>query len=179
MTTSGPRFYIPALLSVVAFFGLVFLYVREFGVLSNTIHAGRLIAGSIVAMLFLNGALLWWFQDRFSPLSRHITEIVLIVVFSTLFAPLFVSLINRGLGKTEFQAFVFLAETPYIATGYGFMKNTSIKPTGYYLEVEDRDGQRRRFRYKKQKYYPITQAGQTVLLPVRKGLFGIRVMALD
>ncbi len=179
MTTSGPRFYIPALLSVVLFFGLIFLYVREFAVLSNTIHAGRLIAASMVGMLFLGGALLWYFRERFQPLARHVTEIALIAVFSVLFAPLFGSLLNRLLGKNEYQSFEFIAETPYIASGYGFMRNTSIKPTGYYLEVFDRDGERWRFRYKKQKYYPISQAGQIISLPVRHGLFGIRVLELD
>jgi len=179
MVTSGPRFYIPALLSVALFFGLMFVYVREFNVLSNTIYAGRLIAGSMVAMLFFGGALLWYFRERFRPLSRHVTEIALVAVFSVLFAPLFGSLANRLLGKTEFQSFEFVAETPYIASGYGFMRNTSPKPTGYYLEVTDRDGRRLRFRYKKQKYYPISQVGQTISLPVRKGLFGIRVVELD
>ncbi len=179
MTTSGPRFYIPALGSVLLFFGLMALYVRESPVFSNTIGVVRLILGSMVLMLLLNIGLLWRFRERFSPWSRHVTEIALLLVFSVLFAPLFGSLLNRGLGRSEFQSFEFIAETPYIATGYGFMKNTSLRPTGYFLEVKDRSGQRLRLRYKKQAYYPITQPGQAVRLPVRKGLFGIRVVELQ
>lgn len=178
MTTSGPRFYVPALGSVLLFFGLMALYVREFAVLSNTIGVLRLIIGSMVVMLLLGAGLLWRFRERFTPLSRHVTEIALILVFSLLFAPLFGSLLNRGLGRTEFQSFEFISETPYIATGYGFLKNTSIRPTGYFLEIKDRSNQRLRLRYKKQAYYPITQPGQQIMLPVRRGLFGIRVVEL-
>ncbi len=178
MTTSGPRFYIPALGSVVFFFGLVYLYSKEFAILSNTVGALRLIFGSMLVMVLLGAGLLWWFRERFTPWARHVTEIALVLTFSVLFAPLFGSLLNRGLGRSETQSFTFIAETPYIASGYGFMKNTSLKPTGYFLEVSDRSGQRLRLRYKKQAYYPITQPGETILLPVRRGLFGIRVVDL-
>lgn len=147
--------------------------------MSNTIHVGRLVLGSMISMLLLGGSLLWRFRERLQPWSRHVTEISLVLVFSTLFAPLFGSLLNRGLGEMGFETFEFIGETPYIATGYGFMKNTTVRPTGYYLEVQDRDGQRLRFRYKKQKYYPITQPGQSISLPVRRGLFGIRIVELD
>ena len=112
MTTSGPRFYLPALGSVLLFFGLMVLYVRESPVFSNTIGVVRLILGSMVLMLLLNIGLLWRFRERFSPWSRHVTEIALLLVFSVLFAPLFGSLLNRGLGRTEFQSFEFIAETP-------------------------------------------------------------------
>ena len=179
MTTSGPRFYIPALASVLLFFGLVYLYTREFAILSNTIRVSRLIIGAMLVMGLLGAGLIWWFRERLTPWSRHITEIVLVVLCSLLFAPLFGSLLNRGLGSTEFQSFTFLAETPYFASGYGFMKNTSLQPTGYFLEVQDRSGQHLRLRYKKQAYYPITQPGDPILLPVRRGLFSIRVVALQ
>lgn len=178
MTTSGPRFYIPAVASVLLFFGLVYVYTREFPILSNTIGVARLVAGSMMGMALLGAGLLWWFRERFTPWSRHVTEIALVLTFSILFAPLFGSLLNRGLGKTEFQSFTFLAETPYIATGYGFMKNTSLQPTGYFLEVRDRSGRHLRLRYKKQAYYPITRPGDPILLPVRRGLFGVRVVDL-
>ncbi len=179
MTTSGLRFYIPALASVLLFFGLMYVYTREFAILSNTIGALWLIIGSMLVMGLLGAGLIWWFRERFMPWSRHVTEIALVLVFSILFAPLFGSLLNRGLGKSEFQSFTFLAETPYFASGYGFMKNTSIQPTGYFLQVQDRSGQRLRLRYKKQAYYPITKPGDPILLPVRRGLFGIRVVALQ
>lgn len=179
MTTSGPRFYIPALASVLLFFGLMYVYTREFAVLSNTIRVSRLIIGSMIVMALLGGGLIWRFRERFTPWSRHVTEITLVLVFSILFAPLFGSLLNRALGSTEFQSFTFLAETPYFASGYGFMKNTSIQPTGYFLEVQDRSGQRLRLRYKKQAYYPITKPGDPILLPVRRGLFGTRVIVLQ
>ncbi len=178
MTTSGPRFYIPALGSVLLFFGLIYLYAREFPILSNTINVMQLVVGSMLAMLLLGAGLLWWFRERLQPWSRHVTEIALVLTFSVLFAPLFGSLLNRGLGKTESQSFIFIAETPYIAMGYGFMKNTSLKPTGYFLAVSDRSGQRLRLRYKKQAYYPITRPGEAISLPVRRGLFGIRVVEL-
>jgi hypothetical protein len=35
-----------------------------------------------------------------------------------------------------------------------------------------------RFRYSKQPYFPITQPDEAILLPIRRGLFGARVLDL-
>jgi hypothetical protein len=160
------------------FFGLIALYGREFSVLSNTFQVKQLI---INAMLFGAGAasvVLYAKRARFTPLRRHIPELAAIIIAVVLFSPLLVSLLNRSLGKTENQAFEFVSETPYIAAVYGILKGEKLKPDGYHLVVRE-NGRTHRFRYKKQAYYPITRPGERVLLPVRKGLFGFRVVMLE
>ncbi len=176
--TQGVRFYLLALGCVLMFFGLIFLYTREFTVFSNTLHVGRLVAGAMITALLLSGGLIWRYRSRFTPWETHLTEVLFITIFSVAFAPLIGSLLNRALGKTANQSFEFVSEIPYIGTGYGFIKGETLQPTGYYLTVRE-GGKRYKFRYKSQRYYPITQPGEQVLLPVRTGLFGIRVVRLQ
>lgn len=171
------RFRLLAVAGVLTFVALMILYVREFGVFSNTIGASRLVAGSIIVALLGAGVVLYRFWDRFSPWERHLPEFFSIIIFSAAFAPLFGSLINRGLGKTTYESFEFLSETPYVATGYGLLMTGKITMYGYYLEARQQ-GALYRFRYKKQAYYPLTKPGDPIMLPIREGLFGVRVMEL-
>jgi hypothetical protein len=163
--------------SVLALFGLIWLYTREFYVLSNTIAAKRLIWGSMITAALLLAICIGGFRKRFMPWENHLTELLFIVIFGVLFAPLFGSLLNRGLGVSTTQSFDFVSEIPYAAMGYGVMKNEKITPTGWYLTVREEDSVHR-FRYRSQAYYPISRPGDTVLLPIREGLFGFRVMEL-
>ena len=166
-----------ALLGVFVFFGLIWLYVREFAVFANTIGAGRLVIGSALIGLLLAAGMLWRWRDRFTPWGRHLPEVLLILISGALFTPLFGSLLNRGLGRTGNQSFQFIAEVPYLASNYGVLKGEKLQPTGYILSVRDKN-RLRTFKYKTQAFYPLTKPGDTVLLPVRNGLFGFRVMLL-
>ena len=175
--TPDSRNRLLALLAVVALFGLVWLYVREFAVLYNTIGAGKLVAGSVFAAAILIGLVLWRWRERFSPLERHLPEVIFLIVFGLLFAPLFGSLLNRSLGSDTHQSFEFVSEVPFLASNYGVLKGEEPRPSGYYLTVKDA-GRYLEFKYKTQVYYPLTKPGETILLPVREGLFGFRVITL-
>lgn len=157
---------------------LLWLYVREFRYLSNTIGVKWLVIGSMLAMSLLITTILWKFRERFSPLERHLPEVLLIFVFCLLFAPLFGSLLNRGLGSPRPRSFEFVAETAYFASGYGILKGEKLKPTGWKLQVND-SGKILRFQYKKQAYFPLSKPGDVIMLPIQKGLFGIEVMELQ
>jgi hypothetical protein len=159
------------------FLGLIGLYVREFPLLSNTFQVKRLIAGAMLLGTTGGAGFLYAKRARFTPLRRHLPELASILTVVVLFSPLLFSLLNRGLGKTEDQAFEFVSETPYLASSYGILKGDKIKPTGYYLVVRE-NGRTHRLQYKKQAYYPITRPGEQILLPVRKGLLGFRVAML-
>lgn len=166
-----------ALAGVLVFLGLMWLYTREFAYFSNTIGIKTLLWGSFAVGLALSGGALYLKRDRFSPVSRHYPELIFIMVMSALFAPLFGSLLNRTLGTKTFSEFKFISETAYIATGYGLIKDEAIKPTGWVLTVNDNNTVRQ-FRYKKQAYYPISQPGDIISLPVTRGLFGVKVIDL-
>ena len=172
---SRPKIY--AFLAVLALFLLGGLYVREYSFLFNSIGVGSLVAGSMVVALAAAGAGLWLARDRFTPWKRHIPEVLLILFFSVLFAPLFGSLLNRAFSLKEYHSFEFVSETPYFASGYGMLKGEKIEPSGYFLNVQEK-GRQHRFKYKSQAYYPLTKSGERILLPVRRGIFGVRVMLL-
>jgi hypothetical protein len=159
------------------FLGLIWLYVREFPLLSNTFQVKRLVVSAMFFGAVGAAGLLYVGRERFTPLRRHLPELASVLTAAVLFSPLLFSLLNRGLGKTEYQSFEFVSETPYLASAYGIIKGDKIKPSGYYLFVRE-NGRTHRLQYKKQAYYPITRPGEQVLLPVRKGLLGFRVAML-
>ncbi len=175
MNQRFPRIF--AVLLTLVFFCLIWLYTLEFPIISNTINGGRLAVGSMVVGLMVSSALLWRFRERFTPWERHRPDVAFIVVSSMFFSPLLGSWINRGLGETELQSFDFVAETPFVASGYGILQGEKLKPSGYHLHVID-NGTKRRFKYKSQQYYPLTKPREKIMLPIRKGIFGARVMLL-
>lgn len=157
--------------------GLVWLYTREFPVFMNTIGVKTLVLGAMGLGALLAGALIYGFRDRFTPWDRHVPEVALTLVFTMLFMPLFVSLINRAGGAQEHQPFEFISEMPYLSSNYGILKGEKIKPSGYRLTVR-KNGRVYHFQYKQQEYFPLTKPGETVLLPVRKGWLGFGIVAL-
>ena len=166
-----------AFLLTLGFFTLIWFYMREFPLLSNTIGAAWLAIGSMLAGFILTAAVIWRFRRRFMPWERHRPDVAFILATSMFFAPLPGSWLNRGLGETTFQTFKFVAETPFVSSGYGILKDEKIKPTGYHLIVEE-NGKIRKFKYKSQSYYPVTKRGEDIMLPIRKGFFGARIMLL-
>lgn len=166
-----------ALVAVLIFALLIGLYVREFSVFSNTLEAKSLMLGSMLAGALITGGILWRFRDRFTPWERHFPGVIFIMVFGVLFSPLFGSLLNRGLGTSTAQSFTFVGETAYYASGYGILKGEKLRPTGWRLVVRE-GAHEHHLRYKTQAYFPLTKPGEQVLLPVRKGLFGVRVVWL-
>jgi hypothetical protein len=168
------------LLSIVAlltFFGLIALYALEFPVFSNTLHVGRLVATAMVFGVLVGAALWYRFRARLAPAENHLPEIISLLVLPPLFMPLFASLLNRAGGREEYRAFRFVSEQPYVAERYGFLRGAEVRPSGYYLTVEA-EGREYRFRYAQQAFYPITRPGESILLPVRRGLLGFRVVQL-
>ena len=176
MKQRNPRLL--ALLLTLCFFGLLWLYVLEFPIISNTLGIRWLAISAMIVGFALSAGIIWRFRDRFTPLEKHRPDVAVIIVMSMVFAPLFGSMLNRALGSTRFQSFNFVSETPFVAAGYGVLQNEKIKPTGYHLIVKE-NGQLRKFKYKTQPYYPLTPPGAEIMLPMRQGFFGARVMLLE
>lgn len=175
MNQRSPKLF--ALLLTLCFFTLIWLYVREFPVSSNTIGGRWLTAGSMLTGLLVSSGIIWRFRDRFIPWERHRPDVTFIVISTMFFSPLLGSYLNRGLGSTTFQSFDFVSETPFVASGYGILKGEKVKPTGYHLLVQE-NGVVHKFKYTSQSYYPVTKPGEKIMLPIRKGLLGARVMLL-
>ncbi len=163
---------------VILMFGMIFLYVKEFPFLGNTLGIKKLVGFAFLAAAILAGLGFLIFRKRLSPISNHGPELVFTIFPILFFAPLVASKINR-IGQTiENQEFAFVSETSFFASGYGILKGEEIKPTGFRLTIREKNGDLKTFKYKTQAYFPITKSGETILLPVRKGVFGFGIMDL-
>jgi len=111
------------------------------------------------------------------PWEEHFPTAVMILIFCLVFAPLFGSLLNRGLGHETVQSFNFVSETAYFASGYGVLKGEKLKPTGWKLLLRERDHEWR-LSYKNQAYFPLTKSGEQINLPMIQGFLGVRVATL-
>lgn len=171
-----PRIY--AGLAALALTGLIALYVFEFPHLRNTIQVRWLVWGSLGFGLLTACIILYSLRARLTPLENHLPEFFSIGIFTVIFMPLFVSLLNRLPGADGYQSFEFLSEKPYVRSAYGIFANEHIKPTHYQLDVRDQ-GKLLRFEYKKQAYFPLSKPGEVIMLPVRKGLLGFRIVQLQ
>ncbi|MEZ4919956.1 MAG: hypothetical protein R2792_12710 [Saprospiraceae bacterium] len=159
------------------FFFLIYLYVREFPVFSNTLNIQALwlyaaLTGCVILVLVY-----FIFNHRIRFIKQQRPEWVALIVCSFLFSPLWVSLLNRSIGETKYESFEFIREEAYFASGYGFIKGEPMKPTGYRLQVKYGD-KTYQFKYKSQAYYPLSKRGDSILLPIKHGLLGIQIMKL-
>lgn len=177
METLSWRVRLGAIFAVAVLFGLIWLYTQEYAVFTNTLQAGRLVLGAVVAGVGLAAGVLFSLRHRLTPWANHVPEVLLVVVFLPLFTPLFASRLNRAGGSVSHRPFEFVAEVPYIASAYGWLRFRPVEATGYRLLVK-KDGCLYRFQYKRQRYFPLSQPGDTVLLPIRRGLLGAEVMEL-
>ena len=167
-----------ALAGVMLFFGLIWIYVLEFPVFTNTVDVRLLVLASMLAGAIAAGVLLYALRTRLRPWERHLPEVFIILVFSILFAPLSGSLLNRAAGKTQYKPFLFVSEHAYVSAPYGLLAGEKTGISGYRLRVESA-GRSYFFQYKKQRYFPLTKPGETVLLPMRRGWLGFRVLELQ
>lgn len=173
----SPLIKILAFAGVGMFFLLSWLYVREFQVFSNTDGLKKLILMAFTAGFIIAGGIFVLLRKRLAPVEKHMPEIFLLFIFVPLLSPLAFSLLNRAGGNKLKQSFEFVAETPYLASAGGLLKNEKIKPTGWHLYVRENQ-QVLHFKYKSQAYFPITEPGEDILLPIQEGLLGFRVMLL-
>jgi hypothetical protein len=167
-----------AILAAVILSILMFLYVREFSAFSNTLEVKSLVLISMLVGAVFAAVGVWLNKARFMPWEEYFPSAVFILIFAMLFAPLFGSLLNRGFGSDETTSFEFVSETAYFASGYGVLKGEKLSPTGWKLVLREA-GKEWRLSYKGQAYFPLTKPGEQVLIPVRQGLFGVRVVELE
>jgi hypothetical protein len=170
-----PRLF--SILLTLLFFALIWVYVKEFPILTNTIGVKWLLGGALTAGLLIASLVVALSFKKLSPPGRHIPELLFIGSVSLIFSPLFASLLNRYPGTDELRSFEFVSETPFLASQYGVLKGEKLKPSGYRLKVRYQ-GRELSFRYKSQAYFPLTKPGEEILVPVRKGIFGFCVVTL-
>lgn len=166
-----------AITCVLALFGLIWLYTQEYPVFTNTLQANRLVIGALLFGALVAAGVVFALRRRLTPWANHVPEVLLIAFLVPLFMPLFASRLNRAGGTVKHRSFEFVAEVPYVASAYGWLRYRSIEVSGYRLIVKAK-GRLHRFQYKSHPHFPLTQPGEMVLLPIRRGVLGIEVMEL-
>ncbi len=173
------KFKILAWLGLLLFIGLFVLYAAEFKWLENTFDAGELIWKSIAGGVLVGILTGLFLKKHAEDLVSHIRLWAACLLVPAFFAPLAGSLTNRLLTphETQLQDFEFWEEKPYASELYGFIEGEKIEPDGYYLFIL-RNGEIKRFKSKFQRFKGVRR-GDIIKMPVKKGLWGFEVVALQ
>ena len=170
---------LPWLLGLLLMLGLIVVYVFEFYYFQRTFSLSRLLLPGALAGV-LTGVVLGW---RFSRMAEDAVDRIQIYLFwtflTTVFFPLLVSLGNRLLSPhpVVWESVAFFEEKPYVSDRFGVLKDEKVKASGYYLFFF-RNGELERI----DNIHPLAPAperGDTILIPVRKGLFGVEWVVSD
>ncbi len=165
-----------AVLAVVLFFLFIIVYANEFEYFNRTINARQLVIPAVIVGLCLGVIAGWYYQRRQTdPVVR--LQIVMACLFAGLIAaPLAGSLSNRLLSPhpTRFQEVDFVKEQPFYSSRFGVLKGESQMPTGYYLFFYYKDKLRRISL--DQSFFEATEEGEPILVPFKKGLWGIELV---
>lgn len=167
--------FLHAVLSVLVLSFFIWRYVMEFDVLSNTLELKELLLISMGVMLVIVVGGIVVFRSRFLPWDEHYAEVVMLIVFGLLFAPLFGSILNRSMGKNTQQTFELVSEKAYFSQGYGILKGDTLKPAGWRLRLRE-GSEIHKLRYKDQAHFPNLRPGESLVLPIREGVLGVRVV---
>lgn len=159
-----------------AFVGLIVLYVLEFSWFDRTMGVQRLVMWSMAVGLIVGLALGWRYRNTTENLTEKIQVYVFFTVMCTIFAPLAGSLSNRLLSPYPIyeQEAMFIEERPYLSEPLGFIQQERPKPTGYYTFFYY-NGKLRRIK-NEDATFPGLQRGETIVLRMRKGLWGPEVV---
>lgn len=170
MRTKDYILYTAAALGLI---GLIVLYVLEFDWFNRTITLKPLIIGSLVVGALAGLGTGYRFRALGEDLVGRIQIYIFFTVLCTLFAPLFGSLSNRLLSPfpAREEAVEFIKEEAFYADRFGLIESEKPPPTGYHLFFFYR-GELHRI-INDHPHFSDRERGDTILLPVRKGLWGV------
>ncbi len=167
-----PSFWKAVMLTVL-FFLFILIYVMEFKHFNLTLNAKRLVVPAVC----IGGGIglllgLYLQKDKVDPVIRMQTVMACLFGFLVV-APLLASLSNRLFifGKPSYEEVEFVREQPFYSSRFGAIKGESQMPTGYYLFFYY-EARLMRISLKKE-FFPGYEEGDLILIPVKKGLWGI------
>lgn len=162
-----------ALLGTLFFFLFIWTYVKEFDHF-NLMPRSK---GLVIPALLIGGSVglivgLYW-QRRYQDTVVRL-QIVMACFFALLIvAPLLASLSNRLLSRQplRYEEVEFVQERAFFASRFGAIKGDSQMPTGFYLFFYYK-GRLVRVSLEK-SYFDTAEDGDLILIPVKKGFWGI------
>lgn len=165
-----------SILIVLSLLCLITLYVLEFRWFDRTAGMRTLALYAMAAGALAGAALGRHFATQAGNTVEKVQLYVFFIVICSLFAPLFASLSNRLLSfsASRQEQVQFFQEQPYYASRSGPIKGEKVRPTGYYTFFYYR-GQLRRIKSGR-PLFPDAKRGETVILPMKRGLWGFDVI---
>ncbi|MDX1942335.1 MAG: hypothetical protein SFU99_17350 [Saprospiraceae bacterium] len=166
--------YIAILLGIV---GLIVLYVFEFEYFNRTFQVGTMTFWSMLIGIAFGLLVARRFLKSANDLIDRVRVVLLCTVGIAIFMPLFASLSNRlwSFHPTTPVAVEFVESEAYIGSALGLMRGEKITPTGHRTFVY-RDTKLLKIQTK-EALFPEAQRGDTVQLPVKKGLWGFEFVS--
>lgn len=163
-----------------ALFGVIGLYIHEFQWFQNYLHPQNMVLWSLAIGLLAGLGLGFYFQKRGEELVDRIQIWTVCIVIATLPMPLLASLSNRIFAsqnpmETQVQ---FWQSSKHIIRGsvgskpYLFIQQVNKEDVAGYFIFLIIDGEMVRVESKIPRFEGVEQ-GQTVTVPIRKGLLGV------
>lgn len=163
-------------LSLLVLLGVIVLYVLEFQWFQNYFGAKRLVLGALAAGLVVGLVLGFLLRKKADEQVEKMQLWAACITLPIMVMPLLVSLTNRLFAQQPVPTKVeFWEEKAYTMNRFGQLKGQRPEASGYYVFVV-KDGKMVRLE-SDQPVFPAAQQGDTVELPLRKGLFGVEFVA--
>lgn len=164
------------ILPAVLFLGLIALfigaYVQEFSYLNRSLGIWRLMATAAIIGGVFGLAIALVLQSRYNDIVAKIRLFSSAVIIGILVLPLLASLSNRILGANASPVAVIVeAEQPFYSSRFGIINGQLAQPDGYFLFFY-KGPQLYRIAYKK-SLAGNSVKGDTIVLPIRKGFWGV------
>ena len=167
-----------AALLVGLFFAVILLFVLEIPYFSNTIDANRMVGLSMLIGLVFGSFIGYYFSRNERQWMDRLIITTLFATIISLCSPLLASISNRTLSKPPAsQSMTFIRSEGRIAERYGVFKGQQV-PIGHYnLYLLNKD----ELLHLQSEVNPFegVSAGEKVEIPIKKGLWGFEVVALN
>lgn len=162
--------YIGITIGIIATF---FLYAFEFQYFNRTFHMQALAIWAIVLGIIVGAVAAFRLQKHTDNRLERIQIFIACIVIAIMLFPLLASLSNRLLSprSAEQVTVEFVEEKPYYGSRFGFSESGQVEPT-YYRSFVYRDEDLLEIQTE-QQLFPGASRGDTVQLPVKKGLWGV------
>ncbi len=158
--------------AILAVLGTIVLYVLEFQWFQNYFRAKRLVMGALAAGLVSGLTIGFLFRKKADEQVEKMQLWAACITLPLLLMPLLASLTNRLFAQQPKPTPVeFWEEKAFTMNRYGQLKGQRPDTSGYYIFVV-KEGEMVRLE-SDEPVFLTAQKGDTVLLPVRKGLFGV------
>lgn len=171
--------YIKVAFAFLIIIGSIVLYVFEFRQFDLILEMKRLLLYALVVGLvigiWVSRKLSAGEQEAFERMRIYMITVLVVLIFS----PLYISLLNRWLDfrEPEYREASFEKADAYISENYGVLKGEDPEIAGYKLTlVLDQEVLQLKA---KQNPFPNNKTGDKVLLPIKRGLFGISYVSFE